>query len=235
MEKQAIAPVQDRFCPQCDGRNPPDAAFCVECGTSLLAERRPVVAPQTPSRGPRCRSCHTLNPAQAVCCVNCGAHLAATPAANYPAPPFAASMAGAAPGGPVVQHIYVSASPSANDIPLIVRAIWFFFVGLWAGQVWLLIAWLLNLTLIGLPLGIWMLHLLPQVMTLRRLPQGLKIPPDRSSASFPVRALYFIFIGWWASLVWLQLAWVAAATVIGLPIAFAMFERTNTVLTLGES
>jgi uncharacterized membrane protein YccF (DUF307 family) len=132
----------------------------------------------------------------------------------------------------VAQPIYAYA-PTA-ELPLIVRALWFFFVGLTGGLIWLGIAWLLNLTLIGLPLGLWMLSMMPQVMTLKQGRPAPRTSLPTSAASIAVRAVYFLLIGWWLSLVWMLLAWVVAATVIGLPLAFLMFERTGAVLTLAD-
>jgi uncharacterized membrane protein YccF (DUF307 family) len=109
------------------------------------------------------------------------------------------------------------------------------FVGLWAGQIWLLVAWLLNLTLIGLPLGIWMLNQLPQVMTLRQQRQGLYLSAKHSRVPFVARAIYFVLVGWWLSLLWVELAWLASALLIGLPLAFLMFERVGTIATLADT
>ena len=150
------------------------------------------------------------------------------PASGY-GPAFAGT------GGMFVQNIYITAPPTPEELPIGIRALWFLFVGLWAGQIWLIGAWLLNLTLIGLPLGLWMLNMLPQVMTLRQQRRGLRMPADRSGAPFAVRAIYFVLIGWWLSLIWMELAWLASATIIGLPLGFLMFNHVNTVTTLAES
>lgn len=50
-----------------------------------------------------------------------------------------------------------------------------------------------------------------------------------------VRAVYLVAIGWWLSLLWMQLAWLAAATVIGLPLWWLMFERVGAITTLADS
>jgi uncharacterized membrane protein YccF (DUF307 family) len=153
------------------------------------------------------------------------------------APQYAPLAPGAAgtSGGTFVQHIYV-ATPVANaEPPLIARALWFVFVGLWVGQLWMLLAWFLNLTVIGLPLGLWMLNRMPQVMTLRAAPPPPAPVSSASSAGLIVRIVYFLLIGWWVSLLWMQLAWLAALLVIGLPLSFQMFERVGTVMTLADA
>jgi uncharacterized membrane protein YccF (DUF307 family) len=104
------------------------------------------------------------------------------------------------------------------------------------------IAWILNLTIIGFPLGMWMLSRLPQVMTLRSEPFNLEVVRkngetyvlQENSTPFLLRVIYFLLVGWWFSFIWLQVAWWLAASVIGIPLGFMMFERTNQITTLGK-
>jgi uncharacterized membrane protein YccF (DUF307 family) len=222
MRPIAIATDRDLLCTRCDTRNAADALFCVGCGTPLH-ESATVVPIQLPAaQHTRCRACGNANPAGATYCVTCGANLAdgSMPAVG---------------GATFVQHVYITAPASPAELPIGIRALWFLFVGLWVGQLWLLLAWLLNITLIGLPLGMWMLNQMPQVMTLRQQRRGLQPLSGSSGAPFAVRAVYFILIGWWLSLLWVELAWLASASIIGLPLGFLMFERTSTVATLAEA
>ena len=48
------------------------------------------------------------------------------------------------------------------------RAVYFVLVGWWLGAVWSALAWLLCVTVLGLPLGVMMYNRLPAVLTLRR-------------------------------------------------------------------
>lgn len=48
----------------------------------------------------------------------------------------------------------------------------------------------------------------------------------RPTLGFLIRALYFLFIGWWFGFFWLGAALALCATVIGLPIAILMFSKT---------
>lgn len=50
--------------------------------------------------------------------------------------------------------------------------------------------------------------------------------------SFLVRALYFLFIGWWAGYLWANLACFCCLTLILLPVDVMMFDRLPMVLTL---
>jgi uncharacterized membrane protein YccF (DUF307 family) len=55
-------------------------------------------------------------------------------------------------------------------------------------------------------------------------------PP--SGPGFGVRAVWYIFIGWWLTGLVIGLAYVFALTVIGLPVAFYLFNRIPVFLTL---
>ena len=229
MSPIAIATDYDRLCTRCDTRNTGDALYCVGCGAPIQTPAN-TVAPAEPiaAHSTHCANCGNANPARAAYCVTCGGSLAGEVPAGYQ-PAFAGT------GGMFVQQIYVAAPPTPEELPIGIRALWFVFVGLWAGQIWLLVAWLLNLTLIGLPAGMWMLNQLPQVMTLRQQRRGLHMPAGRSDVPFVARAIYFVLVGWWLSLLWIELAWLASALLIGLPLGFLMFERVGTVATLADS
>ena len=56
----------------------------------------------------------------------------------------------------------------AKQRPLLLRAIWFLLVGWWAALIWMIVAYLISLTIIGIPIGIMMLNRLPEVFTLHR-------------------------------------------------------------------
>ena len=104
-------------------------------------------------------------------------------------------------------------------------------------------AWALNVTIILLPLGLWIINRIPTVMTLRPMRRELTVTrrldgsevvrvTDRPQAPFLLRAVWFLLIGWWLSGLWAGLAYVAALTIIGLPISFWMFDRLPAVTTL---
>jgi uncharacterized membrane protein YccF (DUF307 family) len=48
------------------------------------------------------------------------------------------------------------------------HALYFILIGWWFGAIWSLLAWLLCITVIGIPVGVMMYNRLPAVMTLRR-------------------------------------------------------------------
>jgi len=126
----------------------------------------------------------------------------------------------------------------------LVRGLWFIFIGLWLGGIWCWIAWILNITIIGMPLGLWMLNRIPQVMTLKPVRtvstvstvDGRVVITHRNPKQifFLWRAIYFILIGWWFSLLWLFFAWLVTGITLGLglPLAFWMFDRVPGITTL---
>ncbi|MDE2930194.1 MAG: YccF domain-containing protein [Chloroflexota bacterium] len=119
---------------------------------------------------------------------------------------------------------------------ILLRFLYFIFIGWWLGLIVSVFAWAVNLTVIGLPLGLYLINRLPTMMTLRPqnqwrlegdvLIQGAKQHP------FILRALYFLLIGFWFSGIWMAVAYVCLLTIIGLPIAFWMYGRIGAVTTL---
>ena len=55
---------------------------------------------------------------------------------------------------------------------------------------------------------------------------------DRGGPGFLVRAIWYIFIGWWLSGLAIALGWFLAVTIIGLPLAFMLFNRLPAIMTL---
>ncbi len=230
-------------CATCDTTNQDDVRFCVQCGAPT--------APVTPSHLPTTR----LEPAPAA------AVQSPAPAALAPARP-AAQLApigvSAAPTVPPIAINVVAQASAPAPAPVVivagahgpglfVRALYFIFFGAWLGAFWTGLAWALLASVVGLPLGLMMLNRLPQVMTLRSAPQrfqvathnGVMVVSRQNAAqrSFAVRALYFVLVGWWASALWLGLAWgiLAFTFGLGLPISFWMFDRTPAIVTLGRA
>ncbi len=140
----------------------------------------------------------------------------------------------------------VTVPPRDQGPGCLIRILYFIFVGLWLGGIVTIAAWVLNITIIGLPLGLWLLNRLPQIMTLKPAPiQGKVTIVDgkviyRQSTlparPFLLRALYFLLIGWWFSLIWLIMAWLLTGLSLGLglPLAFWMFDQVPALTTLAH-
>jgi uncharacterized membrane protein YccF (DUF307 family) len=121
---------------------------------------------------------------------------------------------------------------------LVIRAIWFIFVGWWLTGIVLGLAWLLNVTIIGLPLGIKLINKAPYALTLKELGSSDEVETiemggsSGKSPSFIIRGVYFVFVGWWASALLMAFAYLASVTVIGLPIGIKLFNYLPYVVSL---
>lgn len=122
---------------------------------------------------------------------------------------------------------------SRTEQSLLVRAAYFVLVGWWLTGLWIAVAWFLNLTIVGLPLGIKMVNKVPKVLTLKE-PDTYDGNPlaGGSQRSLLVRGVYFVLVGWWASFLWMFVAYLASLTVIGLPIGIKMYNMLPAVTSL---
>ena len=123
---------------------------------------------------------------------------------------------------------------------ILIRFLYFFLFGLWFSGIWTAIAWMSCVTIIGLPVGLWMLNRPPQVVTLAPQRENLVIASGQvyrmATPQYPLwlRALWFVFIGWWLSAIWLFIAWGLSVSIIGMVIAFWMFDQAPTIITLAR-
>lgn len=136
----------------------------------------------------------------------------------------------------------MSSSPVFTVKPphLLLRVIWFVLVGWWLTGILSAAAWALNATIIGLPLGLWIINRLPLLATLRPIESTFLIvdgeaAPATKQHAFLLRALYFLLIGWWFSGIWMAAAYILLLTIIGMPAAFWMYNRIGAVTTLFRS
>ncbi|ELZ70210.1 hypothetical protein C456_17407 [Haloferax volcanii DSM 14919] len=114
----------------------------------------------------------------------------------------------------------------------VVRALWFVFVGWWATPAVVNVAWFLNATVIGIPLGVALINLVPTVLSLKEPKTRLDPDSGRGQRSVVVRAVYFVFVGWWLSWVWANVAVLFTLTIIGLPVGIWMLNRLPAVTSL---
>lgn len=146
-------------------------------------------------------------------------------------------------GQAVNQNVNISIEQEDTSPSIIVRGVYFLLFGWWASGVWLSIAWILNLTIIGMPLGITMINFVPKIVslkdrkieTVRTVDEDGNVTIKQSTSeqySLPLRAVYFLLVGWWASGVWMFFAWLASITIIGLPLAVWMYDRLPFIVSL---
>ena len=134
------------------------------------------------------------------------------------------------------QPIVIQRSDGAG---LLIRALYFVLFGWWFSAIWAVVAWVLCITVIGLPLGLYMLNRLPQVVTLKPSRGNLALSSSGQIVEigvrqrpFLLRALYFVLFGWWFSAIWLAIAWALHVSIVGMVVGFWMFNRTAAIVSL---
>lgn len=142
--------------------------------------------------------------------------------------------------------MYTTVIEKRDNPGCLLQLLWFALIGWWLGQVWMAVAWFFMVTIVGIPIGVMMLNKLPKVIALReeahpvavttrqdsmRVQQEMRVP----ETNMLIRALYFVFIGWWLSALWMEAAYAISLTIIGLPLGFWMFDRIPTVVSLKHS
>ena len=129
-----------------------------------------------------------------------------------------------------------------NETPFILRALWFIFLGWEITAGWILVAWFLNLTIVGLPFGLWMLNRVPQVLTLKSMggavaidqKSGDQVYLGKSQYPWVIRAIYFVLIGWWASLIWVGVGYLFCLTIVLIPFGLVMLNQSPFITTLSR-
>lgn len=125
---------------------------------------------------------------------------------------------------------------------IVVRTLWFILIGWWLTALVNVVAYVIALTIVGLPLAFIIFNRLPSVLTLR--PRTIhtrhedvggvtyvteSTVPQRS---FLLRTVYFLLVGWWFGAIWSALAWLLCVSIIGLPLGVMMYNRLPAVMTL---
>jgi uncharacterized membrane protein YccF (DUF307 family) len=125
---------------------------------------------------------------------------------------------------------------------ILVRAIWYLFVGWWLTGIVAVIAWLALITIIGIPVGFYLINRLPTFLTLpprtrewiQAVEGEMTVVTERGRPQInPIlRGIWFLLVGWWLSAIWMLGAWLVSLTVIGIPIAVLMYNRTPFIASL---
>ena len=138
-----------------------------------------------------------------------------------------------------ITNVYVNAAP-----PVIVRSqpgcliqiLYFLVIGWWLGGAAIVLAYFLFLTLLGIPLGVMILNKIPYLLALRQTEPAISYYGVKTAQhNLLIRALWFFLIGGWATIGWLFIGYALACTIIGMPLAFWMFDKAPVILTLRKS
>lgn len=125
---------------------------------------------------------------------------------------------------------------------LLIRALWFVFIGWWLSAVAIGVAYFMCLIIIGLPVGFMIFNRLPVILTLRprtetvitEVRDGVTYVSGGTVEQSPlwIRAIYFLLVGWWLGAIYLSIAWALCVILITLPIGLWLFNRVGAVMTL---
>jgi uncharacterized membrane protein YccF (DUF307 family) len=125
---------------------------------------------------------------------------------------------------------------------MFVRILWYVFIGWWLSGIVTVGAYLLALTVLGLPVAFMIFNRMPTILTLRprtietthEVAAGVTYVTEQTAhqRAWWKRAVYFVLVGWWAGAIWSGLAWLIQLTIIGIPVTLMMYNRLPAVVTL---
>ena len=105
------------------------------------------------------------------------------------------------------------------------RAVWFVFIGWWLSALAIGVAYFLCAIIIGLPLGFMIFNALPRILTLRDRTPGTDPGGTVEQPPLWIRAVWFIFVGWWPGAIYMTFAWFLCVIIITLPVGLWLFNR----------
>lgn len=237
------------MCPICGVANPANAAVCAGCGQPLALQEDTLGDPMANTVGgaPVPRTPHDLRTglqeagdrlepmlrdAAGVLSDRLGRHAAIHPAARRLQTRLDRISRRPPP--------YVPPPPVRVVSP---RAILSLAAGVVLTFLWVIMAWLALISVAGRAAATRMLARAPSMLTLpwgalarpgwaaSPLPAVAPYPPPMPFRS-PMRVLYFLLIGWWASLLWLIASYLMVLTIVGIPLSYRMFGAAPTVAYL---
>jgi uncharacterized membrane protein YccF (DUF307 family) len=131
-----------------------------------------------------------------------------------------------------VARIPTIAEPRPRGEPsFLIRAVWFIFIGWWLSAIAITVAYFLCAIIIGIPLAFMLFNQLPAILTLRqRSTDFAGARPEQ--LPLWIRAVWFVFVGWWLGAIYLSVAWFLCVIIITLPIGLWLMNRVGAVMTL---
>jgi uncharacterized membrane protein YccF (DUF307 family) len=126
---------------------------------------------------------------------------------------------------------------------ILVRVVWYVFIGWWLIGIVMAIAWLAAIIVIGLPLTFYLVNRIPTVLTLRPRREQYELVTaedgitryrriSTAQTSLLLRIAYFVLVGWWASALWMIGSYILMLTIIGIPLGLMMVNRLPFVFSL---
>ncbi len=118
------------------------------------------------------------------------------------------------------------------------RFVYFLAVGWWLGMFTAILAYLLCLSIIGLPFGVILLNRLPTLVFLREpgepCPAGADHRHYVEELPFLLRVLWFLVLGWTLGFVAIVAGYLIALTIVGIPVGIYILNRVPLMTTLSR-
>lgn len=157
--------------------------------------------------------------------------------------PYPAPGAPAGYGPPPVATRTVMYNQRTSGPNILVRAVWYIFVGWWLTGITMGVAYVAMITVIGIPIALWLINRIPTVLTLRPRRDLWQTSVDQygnvthskvrtDQNGLLVRFAWLVLVGWWLTLIAMAVAYVLMLTIIGIPFGLMLVNRLPRVLTL---
>jgi uncharacterized membrane protein YccF (DUF307 family) len=123
------------------------------------------------------------------------------------------------------------------------RAVWFVLIGWWLTAIMIVIAYVLALSILGLPFAFYLFNRIPAFLTLRGRSKTYQVETTAAGTRYLasanieqrpmwMRAIWFICVGFWFGAIWMAVAYVLCVLIVTMPFGIAMFNRVGAVMTL---
>jgi uncharacterized membrane protein YccF (DUF307 family) len=149
------------------------------------------------------------------------------------------------PPGPIPPPYQVPPPPTETQRGpgFLVRALWLVFVGWWLTAIVSVLAWFAMITIIGLPLGIYLVNHVPTYLTLRPRTKTTYWVADPAGGAMLmevgvrqvewwIRFIWFLFVGWWASAFVMVVGYALIVLILTIPLGLWMYNRVPFVASL---
>ncbi len=115
----------------------------------------------------------------------------------------------------------------------LLRIIYFLLIGWWLSLIVGFFAYLCCLSIIGIPIGVYIFNRFPQILTLKPKKNYLVDTNGKDvEINFFLRSIYFFLVGWWLGLLALKVGWFLCITIIGMPLGLLILNRIPFLMTL---
>ena len=93
----------------------------------------------------------------------------------------------------------------SHSLAPLAKLLYWLLVGWWATWLWVQLAWIANLTIIGAPASLWVLNRLPTFLLLSApdrssdgaMREPIELARHRSQPHWLARMAYLLLVGWW--------------------------------------